>query len=107
VTLWAKTKGTPNEVRAVAGMSSYPLFLLSRNPKVRTIKDFTEEDRIALPAVKISIQAIVLQMVAAGLYCEKNYAKLDPLTITMAHAEASIAMLSGKGSINSHFTSPP
>jgi len=107
VTLWAKTKGTPNEVRAVAAMSSYPLFLLTRNPKVRTIKDFTEEDRIALPAVKISIQAIVLQMAAAGLYGEKNYAKLDPLTVTMSHADASIAMLSGKGSINSHFTSPP
>ncbi len=107
VTLWAKTKGTPNEVRAVAAMSSYPLFLLTRNPRVRTISDFTDADRIALPAVKISIQAIVLQMEAARIFGEKNYAKLDQLTVTMSHADASIAMLSGRSPINSHFTSPP
>ena len=107
VTLWAKTKGTPNEVRAVAAMSSYPLFLLTRNPRVRSIGDLTDEDRIAVPAVKISLQAVVLQMAAVRLYGDKNFAKLDHLTVTMSHADASISMLAGKGPINGHFTSPP
>ena len=42
-------------MKAVAGMASMPRYLHVRNPDVTTLKDFTEKDRIALPAaVKVS-----------------------------------------------------
>ena len=43
VTLWARTKGNL-DVKAVAAINSMPLYLNTRNPNVKTIKDFTEKD---------------------------------------------------------------
>src|SRR6187397_2327702 len=57
ITMWAKTKGNL-DVKAVAALDSMPLYLNTRNPNVKTIKDFTEKDKIALPAVKVSVQAV-------------------------------------------------
>ena len=64
LTIWAKTRGTAQEVRGVSGLSQQSILLTSRNPNVKTIKDFTSADRIALPAVKVSAQAVLLQMAA-------------------------------------------
>src|SRR5579863_9377501 len=77
VTLWAKTAGTPQEVRGIAAFSSQPFLLNTRNPDVKTIKDFTDKDRIAVPAVKVSVQAVTLEMAAAEAFGRENYAKLD------------------------------
>src|SRR5262245_13544288 len=54
--LWARTKGTPQEVRGISAMSSQPFLLNTRNPAIKTIADFKDGDRIALPAVKVSVQ---------------------------------------------------
>jgi NitT/TauT family transport system substrate-binding protein len=58
--LWDKTAGTANEVRALAAVQSMPFMLVTNNQAVKTIKDFTDKDKIALPAVKVSSQAICL-----------------------------------------------
>src|SRR5476651_2397872 len=55
-TIWDKTVGTPQEVRALIAMQSMPFVLVTRNPDVKTIKDFTDKDKIALPAVKLTGQ---------------------------------------------------
>lgn len=104
VKIWAKTNG---QVKAVGSINSMPLYLNTTNPKVKTVKDFTDEDRIALPAVKVSIQAVTLQMAAAKAFGDSNYKKLDHLTVTMSHPDGMAAMLSGKSEISSHFTAPP
>lgn len=104
LTLWDKSKG---EIRGVAALGNVPSFLNTRNPKVKTIKDFTDKDRIALPAVKVSNQAVWLQMAAAKTWGLKHYNKLDPLTVTLSFPDATAALLSGKSEIDSHFASPP
>ena len=105
VTIWSRTKGTL-DVKAVSAINSMPLYLNSRNPAVKTVKDFTDKDRIALPAVKTSIQAVTLQMAAEKEFGPGNFAKLDPLTITRSHPDAQAALL-GNTEINAHFSSPP
>ena len=40
--LWDRTRGRQN-VKAIASLGSMPNYLLSNNPKVRTIKDFSED----------------------------------------------------------------
>jgi NitT/TauT family transport system substrate-binding protein len=102
--IWDKTKG---EVKGVAAIDTLPLYLNSNNPAVKSIKDLTDNDKIALPAVKVSIQAVTLQMAAAKLYGEKNYEKLDKLTVSMKHPDALAALLSPKSEITAHFASPP
>ncbi len=106
VTLWAKTNGNIG-VKGVSAMNSMPLYLNTRNPNVKTIKDFTDKDKIALPAVKVSIQAVTLQMAAAQAFGQENANRLDSLTVSMSHPQGMIALLSGKGEITAHLTSPP
>ncbi len=106
VTLWARTTGNL-DVKAVAAINSMPLYLNTRNPNVKTIADFTDKDRIALPAVKVSIQAITLQMAAEKAFGEGQQNRLDHLTVTMSHPDAQTALLSGASEIDAHFSSPP
>jgi NitT/TauT family transport system substrate-binding protein len=106
LTLWARTKGNA-DVKAIAAMCSMPIYLNTRAPHVKTIKDFTDGDRIAMPAVKVSIQAIMLQMAAEKIFGVGQHGRLDPLTVTLAHPLAMAALSSDKSEINSHFASPP
>jgi NitT/TauT family transport system substrate-binding protein len=105
--LWAKTKGTPQEVRGVAALSSQPFLLNTRNPDVISIKDFKDTDRIAVPAVKVSVQAIMLQMAAAKAFGDKDFAKLDTQTVSMSPPDATLALLGGKSEVNAAFSVPP
>lgn len=104
VVIWAKTNGA---VKGVSAFVSSPLYLNTINPAIKSIEDFTDKDRIALPAVKVSFQAIILQMAAAKAFGQANYAKLDRLTVSMKHPDAMAALLSGKSEITAHLTSPP
>lgn len=104
ITTWAKTKGTANIIGVVA-LGNVPNVVTTINPNVKTIKDFTDKDRIALPAVKIGFQPQVLQMAA-----EQQLGKfdaLDSITVSMPHPDATAALLSGSSEITAHFTSPP
>ncbi len=107
LTIWARTQGTPIAVKGIAAFSSQPILLNTRNPDVKTIADFTDKDKIALPAVKVSVQAMMLQMAAAKQWGQANFAKLDPITVGMSPPDATIAMLSGAGDITSNFSVPP
>jgi NitT/TauT family transport system substrate-binding protein len=106
-TLWDKTAGTPNEVRALSAVQSMPFMLVTNRPTIKTIKDFNEQDKIALPAVKVSSQAICLQMAAAKEWGDDQYAKLDSLTITRSHPEAAVSVISKATEINSHYSVAP
>jgi NitT/TauT family transport system substrate-binding protein len=106
ITLWARTKGNAG-VRGVSAMTTYPLYLNTRNPDVKAVKDFTEKDKIVVPSVKISTQAIMLQMAAAKEWGEAQYARLDPLTVSMSHPDGLVALMNGTGGVNAHFTSSP
>jgi NitT/TauT family transport system substrate-binding protein len=105
-TLWDKTFGTPSEVRAVCAVQSMPYILTTRNPAVKTIADFTNADRIAVPTIKISGQAMALQMAAAKLWGFEKYERLDEFTVSMGHPDAMQAVISGQ-TVNSHFSVAP
>ena len=104
ITLWDKTKG---QIKGVSSMTTYPLYLISRNPDVKTIKDFTIKDKIAVPSVKISTQAIMLQMAAAKAFGEKEFGRLDQFTISLSHPDATLAFTNNSAGVNAHFSSSP
>ena len=107
VTLWAKTAGTAQEVRGISALSSQPFLLNTRNPNIKSVRDFTDADKIAVPAVKVSVQAVTLEMAAAQAFGKENYAKLDPLTVSLSPPDATIGLISGGGAFNSAFSVPP
>lgn len=107
LTIWARTHGTPNAVKGIATFSSQPILLNTRNPRIKSITDFTEQDKIAVPAVKVSLQAMMLQMAAARQWGQASFGKLDPLTVGMSPPDATIALLSDSADITSVFSVPP
>ena len=104
--IWDKTRGKL-DVRGVASLGSFPNYLISHNPKVRGIEDFTDRDRIALPAAGTSVQARILQLAAARKWGEANYRKLDALTLTLPHPDAAAAIISNSPDITAHFANSP
>lgn len=108
ITLWSKAQGIPrSEVISLGAMSTSALSLVTLNPAVKSLKDFTPKDKIAIPGIKTSLAAVVLQMAAAKTFGIENYAKLDPLTVSLSHPDAANALLSGKTEITAHFSTPP
>lgn len=107
VTLWSKTRGGPLAIRGAAALNDMPNELVVSRPEVKSIRDLGPQDKIAVSAVKISNQAIALQMAAARDFGAASYEKLDPLTVGMSHPDATVALLSGNGGITGHFASPP
>jgi NitT/TauT family transport system substrate-binding protein len=106
LTIWSRTQSSLG-VKGVATLNAMPLYLTTINPAVKTIADFTDRDRIALPAVKVSIQAITLQMAAEKLFGAGQHGKLDPLTVSLGHPDGMAQLLGGKSEITGHFTSAP
>lgn len=102
--LWSRTKGA---VKGVAGVAGISLPLLTRDPNVKTLKDFTEKDRIAVPTVKVSNQAVMLSMGLEKLYGEGGRGKLDSQTVQLSHPDALQALLNPQHEVNTHFSTPP
>ena len=107
ITVWSKTKGTPLEVKASTGLNVSPLMLLVRDPAIKSLRDFKDNHKIAMPAVKVSMQAIMLQMAAAKEFGIEKYNALDHLTVSMAHPDATAAMLGGRSEVVANFSSAP
>ena len=106
-TLWAKTRNTPLAIHGVAALNDMPVDLVSSNPNVKKLSDFSDKDKIAVTSVKISTQALLLQMASAKEFGDASYEKFDSLTVSMPHPEAMTALMSGGVGINGHFSSPP
>ena len=104
--LWSRTK-TNVGVKGVAAMTSYPLYFVTRNPELKSLKDLSQKDKIAVPSVKISTQALMLQMAALDLFGQANYQKFDELTVSLAHPDAMVALMNNTGGVNAHFATSP
>ena len=103
--LWDRTRGTLN-VKAIAALSSMPMYLVTNNPNVKSIRDFTDNDRISMAGAGQSIQTIVLQMAAAKEFGDVNFNKFSTLYRNLSHPDGLAAFLSGK-EITAYFSSPP
>jgi len=106
-TLWAKTAGTPQEVQALCAVQSMPFYLVTNNAAVKSLSDFTDKDKIALPSVKVSSQAVCLQMAAAQQWGMDKFDKLDAITITRPHPDATASVITGSTEVNSHYSAAP
>jgi NitT/TauT family transport system substrate-binding protein len=104
--IWGKTR-TSLGVKGIAALNAMPLYLNTTNPNVKTIEDFSERDKIALPTVKVSIQAITLQMAAEKVFGEGKGNQLDAFTVSMGHPDAQASLMGGKTEIDAHFGAAP
>src|SRR5205807_9981520 len=106
ITLWWRTKGSVG-VKGVAAMTSYPLYFVTRNPELKSLKELSAKDKIAVPSVKISTQAIMILMTAADQIGQSNYQKFDELTVSLSHPDAMVALMNNTSGVNAHFGTSP
>ena len=108
IELWARARGIPNvEVIGISGLSTTSLSLNTNRPQIAALGDFTPSDRIAVPGIRTSLSAVVLQMVASRVLGPQHFAKLDSITVGMPHPQAMQALIRREGGISAHFASPP
>ncbi|RZL32126.1 MAG: ABC transporter substrate-binding protein [Rubrivivax sp.] len=106
LTIWDRTAGRQN-VRGVASLGNFPYYLISTNPAVKTIADFSDKDRIATPAAGVSVQSRILQLASAKLWGDAQFNRLDRLQLALPHPEATAALVKGGTEVNAHFGNPP
>ena len=102
--LWDRTRGG---VKGIVASSALPLIMVSRDPRLQHLSDFTETDKIAVPTVRVSTQAVLLQMAAAQAFGPGGLARLDGNTVQMSHPDALVALTNPRHEVATHFGAPP
>ena len=104
--MWDKTKGA-QKVRAITPLSASTIVLLSVDPRIKSLRDFREGDKIAMSAIKVTDQAVTLQMAAAKEFGWDQRFKLDPLTVSMSNPDGMAALLSAQSEVKNQFAIVP
>jgi len=102
--VWGKTNG---QIKSIAGMAGVPFRMMTRNPNVKSIKDFGPNDRIAVPTIRASMQAMMMGIALEQAYGLGQHGRLDNNQVQLGHPEALQALLNPQHEVNSHFSIPP
>jgi NitT/TauT family transport system substrate-binding protein len=104
--IWDRTRANIG-VKALGSVANNNMWLDTKNPNVKSLKDFTDKDRIAVPSPKVSTQAILLQIAAEQTWGKGNHTKLDHIVVALPHPEALAAVTSPSHEITTHFATSP
>ena len=102
--VWGRTNG---QIKSIAGMAGVPFRMLTRNKDVKSIKDFGPNDRIAVPTIRASMQAMMMGMALEQAFGPGQHGRLDSNQVQIGHPEAMAALLNPNHEINTHFAIPP
>jgi NitT/TauT family transport system substrate-binding protein len=98
---WDKTRGQ-QQIKAIGSLSSIVYVLFTNRENIKSFKDFTPNDKIAVPAFN-SPQAILLRAMTAK---EGDKSRADKLMVSLPHPDASAAIMGGQA-IGGYFATPP
>jgi NitT/TauT family transport system substrate-binding protein len=104
--IWDRTR-TNIGVKALGSVANNNIWLNTRNPNIKSLKDFTDKDRIAIPSLKVSTQAIMLHIAAEKTWGKGQHAKLDHIIVALPHPEALAAVTNPGHEITTHFATSP
>jgi NitT/TauT family transport system substrate-binding protein len=98
---WDKTRGQ-QQIKTIGSLSSIVYVLFTNRENIKSFKDFTPNDKIAVPAFN-SPQAILLRAMTAK---EGDKSRADKLMVSLPHPDASAAIMGGQA-IGGYFATPP
>jgi NitT/TauT family transport system substrate-binding protein len=101
--LWDRTKGG---VKGIIGTAALPQLLVTRNPAIKSLRDVGPSDKIAVPTVKVSTQATLIQMACAQEFGPDQWSRLDANTVQLGHPDAYAALSNPQHEVASHFSAP-
>jgi NitT/TauT family transport system substrate-binding protein len=99
---WDKTRGR-QQVKSLGALSVVTYTLFANRPAITSLKDFTQGDKIAVPAFN-SPQAILLRLAAEKELGDQQ--KAEPLMVSLPHPDATAAVLAGQA-VTGYFATPP
>ncbi len=104
--LWDRTRNGIR-VKAVSALVASNIWLMTRKPELKSLRDITDKERIAVPSVKTSSQALFLWSAAEKEFGPGQWGKLDHVTVSVPHPEAMAAVMSPRGEITIHGATSP
>ncbi len=102
--IWAKTNG---RVKGVICTGALPMKLVTNNPGVRTLADFSAADRIALPTIRVGTQPVALGIAVERAFGLDALERYNAMTVAMGHPDAMIALQNKSSNVTAHFSQPP
>jgi len=102
--LWDLTDGAVKGIVAGGGL---PLSLVSVDPRIGSLRDINRDDRIAVPVLQYSTQAVLLQMASSQLHGVGAWSAFDRNCVAMPHSAAFALLRNRSSAIRLHFSVPP
>jgi NitT/TauT family transport system substrate-binding protein len=97
----------PNMVKGMMAIADSPIYFNTTDPRIKSVRDFQDGDRIAMTAGRGTQHAVILQMAAASAFGWDNREKLDTLAVGISHPDGVVGLLSGGGAFRTHATTVP
>lgn len=94
-------------IRGIVATANHSIALVTRDPRIQKLGDYTPADRIAVPWIGGSAHSVFLEMAAANTFGAQNWDQLSVNLAQLAGTEAYIAMQSPGHEIRSHAASSP
>ena len=102
--LWDRTGG---RTKAIVATVNHSVSLVTRDPKIRSLRDYETADRIAVPTIGVSAHAMFLEMAAMQTFGKDQWARLNLNEVQMGQPTAFAAMTAPSHQVKSHAASPP
>ena len=102
--LWNKTNG---RVKGMMAISEGDMFLMTCDPHIKSIRDYTDNDRIAMTDLRTTTYAMMLQMKAAEEFGWDERNRFDRISVAMSDPDGMGAILSCKTDVKSQMTILP
>lgn len=104
--IWDRTRNGIG-AKAISAMVASNIWLMTAKPALKSLRDLTDKDRIALPSIKTSAQALFLWSAAEKEFGPGQWGKLDYITVSLPHPDAMAAVLNPGGEITVHAATSP
>lgn len=102
--LWDRTRG---KVKGFAATCAEPLVFISRDARIKSLRDIGPTDRIAVPTLKVSTQAVMLSIAAAQMFGAADAGHFDANCVQLGHPDAMAQLMDPRGTVANHFSAPP
>jgi NitT/TauT family transport system substrate-binding protein len=104
-----KTRGAGDqEMLGLTSLSSVPYDLWTIDANLKSLRDLNpQKNKIGLPAVKVSVPAIFLQMASEQINGAGKHAAFDPITVSLAQPDGVISLMAGGSTVDSYLFAPP
>jgi len=104
-----KTRGAGDqEMRGLTALSSVPYDLWTADARLKSLRELDpQRNKIGLPAAKVSVPAIFLQMASEQINGVGKHAAWDPLTVSLAQPDGVISLSAGGSTVDSYLFAPP